>query len=100
MLDIWKVLRNLEITETEYRECKEELLRKEDSLYLYADWDELKKEKGISNQRQREAYIHECTQELREQVTRLQLERDTLKRTYTVLLCMAKHDVGVETIMR
>jgi len=85
-MDIFEVLEELGYIETEYRECKEALLLKEDSLYLHADWDTLKKEKGISNQRQREAHIRECTQELRNHVTQLQLQRDSLKRTYTALL--------------
>lgn len=93
MLDIWEVLEELKTKEEEYRRCKEKLLSKEDSLYLYADWDELKKEKGISNQRQREAYIRKCTEKQREQLNTLQVERDNLKRTYTALLLMAKPEL-------
>lgn len=98
MMDIFEVLKDLEHTESEYRAHKELLLQKEDSLYLHADWDTLKKERGITNQRQREAHIRECTQDLREQVTQLQLERDNLKRTYTALLWMNKPDIYTEKI--
>lgn len=97
MMDIFEVVDDLERVETLYRNNKEALLMKEDSLYLHADWDVLKKERGITNQRQREAYIHECTQELREQVTQLQLERDNLKRTYTALLWMNKPDILISS---
>lgn len=95
-MDIFLVLEELKEVETEYRESKEALLVKEDSLYLHADWDALKKEKGITNQRQREAYIRECTQKLRNHVTQLQLQRDNLKRTYTALLWMNKPDTNIE----
>ncbi len=98
MMDIFEVLDDLERVETLYRNNNEALLQKEDSLYLHADWDVLKKERGITNQRQREAYIHECTQELREQVTQLQLERDNLKRRYTALLWMNKPNIYTEKI--
>jgi len=97
MLNIFEVLKELNQTENEYRTCKEALLQKEDSLYLHADWDALKKEKAISNQRQREAYIHECTKKQRDKVNQLLVERDNLKRTYTALLWMNKPDI-VETI--
>ena len=93
MMDIWVILDQLCEKEKEYRECKEALLVKEDSLYLHADWDMLKKEKGISNQRQREAHIRECTAKLREQVNTLLTERDNLKRTYTALLWMNKSEL-------
>ena len=99
VIDIFEVLEELGYIETEYRNCKEALLLKEDSLHLHADWDALKKEKSITNQRQREAYIRECTQELRNHVTQLQLQRDSLKRTYTALLWMNKpytYDVAVQ----
>lgn len=96
-MDIFEVLDDLERVETLYRNNNEALLQKEDSLYLHADWDVLKKERGITNQRQREAYIHECTQDLREQVTQLQLERDNLKRTYTALLWMNKPDILISS---
>ena len=92
-MNIFLVLEELGYIETEYRNCKEALLLKEDSLHLHADWDALKKEKGISNQRQREAHIRECTQELRNHVTQLQLQRDSLKRTYTALLWMNKPEL-------
>jgi len=98
-MDIFLVLEELKEVETQYRESKEALLAKEDSLHLHADWDALKKEKSITNQRQREAHIRECTQELRNHVTQLQIERDSLKRTYTALLWMNKpytYDVGVQ----
>ncbi len=98
MMDIFLVLKELKEVETQYRESKEALLAKEDSLYLHADWDALKKEKGISNQRQREAHIRECTQELRDQVITLQLERDNLKRIYAALLCMNKPNIYTEKI--
>ena len=55
-MDIFLVLEELKEVETQYRESKEALLAKEDSLHLHADWDALKKEKSITNQRQREAY--------------------------------------------
>ena len=92
-MDIFLVLEELKEVETQYRESKEALLAKEDSLHLHADWDMLKKEKGISNQRQREAYIRECTAKLREQVNTLLTERDNLKRTYTALLWMNKPEL-------
>lgn len=98
MLDIFEVLDDLERVETLYRNNKEALLTKEDYIYLHEDWNVLKKERGISNQRQREAYVRECTQELREQVTTLQLERDNLKRTYTALLWMNKPDIYTEQV--
>ena len=93
MLDIWETLKELNQTEGAYKEAKEVLILKEDSLWLHADWDTLKKEKGISNQRQREAHIRECTIKERNQVTILQLHRDNLKRTYTALLWMNRPEL-------
>ena len=92
-MDIFLVLEELKEVETQYRESKEALLAKEDSLHLHADWDALKKEKSITNQRQREAYIRECTAKLREQVNTLLTERDNLKRIYTALLWMNKPEL-------
>ena len=97
MLDIFEVNEELREIESKYRGCKEGLLMKEDSLYLHADWDALKKEKGISNQRQREAYIRECTQKQRDNLTNLLIQRDNLKRTYTALLWMNKPDILISS---
>ena len=97
MLDIFEVNEELREIESKYRGCKEGLLMKEDSLYLHADWDALKKEKGISNQRQREAYIRECTQKQRDNLTNLLIQRDNLKRTYTALLWMNKPDLLISS---
>lgn len=97
-MDIFLVLEELKEVETQYRESKEALLAKEDSLYLHADWDALKKERGISNQRQRESHIRESTKTQRRLVNKLQIERDNLKRTYTALLWMNKPDIYTEKI--
>lgn len=97
MLDIFEVNEELMEVESKYRGCKEGLLMKEDSLYLHADWDALKKERGISNQRQREAYIRECTQKQRDRLNQLLIQRDNLKRTYTALLWMNKPDILISS---
>ena len=83
---IFQVLNKLTRTENELAEAKENLKNQEDSLYLYADWDNLKKEKGISSQTQRDAHVHEITSDKRKKVKDLEILRDYLKRVYNVLL--------------
>jgi hypothetical protein len=83
---IYKIIEQLKIAEYDHHQAKEKLQRKEDSLHLHTDWNALKAEEGITNQRQREARIREITREEREQAFKTQLEQDHLRRVYHAML--------------
>ena len=80
-----EVIEKLRRTQEDLYTAKEALKNKEDSLYLYADWNALK-EQGITNQRQRDAHVREITRKYREKVSELEILYDYLKRVYHVLL--------------
>jgi hypothetical protein len=96
-LNIFEINQKLTNKDYELQTAKEKLLNKENSLWLETDWDNLKKEKGITTEAKRKAHIQNCTQALRQRVTLLRLERDNLKRTYTALLWMNKPDLLIES---
>ena len=82
--NIFEVIEKLRRTEEDLYTAKEALKNKEDSLYLYADWNALK-EQGITNQRQRDAHVREITRKHRDKVSELEILVDYLKRVYYVL---------------
>jgi hypothetical protein len=85
-LNIFEINQKLADKDYELQTAKEKLLNKENSLWLDTDWDNLKKEKGITTEAKRKAHVQTCTQTLRQRVTLLRLERDNFKRIYTALL--------------
>lgn len=98
MKSIFEVIELLKNKDQELWEAREALMTKEDNLWLYADWDALKKEKSITNQRQREGYVRECTKELKKQVQQLTIEKDNLKRTYYALMAIQRSEEGPEPL--
>ena len=99
-LNIFEINQKLTNKDYELQTAKEKLLNKENSLWLETDWDNLKKEKGITTEAKRKAHVQTCTTTLRQSVIRLRLERDNFKRIYTALLWMNKPDLLIESTGR
>jgi hypothetical protein len=99
-LNIFEINQKLADKDYELQTAKEKLLNKENSLWLETDWDNLKKEKGITTEAKRKAHVQTCTTTLRQSVIRLRLERDNFKRIYTALLWMNKPDLLIESTGR
>jgi hypothetical protein len=96
-LNIFEINQKLSDKDYELQTAKEKLLNKENSLWLDTDWDNLKKERGITTEAKRKAHVQTCTTTLRQSVIRLRLERDNFKRIYTALLWMNKPDLLIES---
>lgn len=99
-LNIFEINQKLADKDYELQTAKEKLLNKENSLWLETDWDNLKKERGITTEAKRKAHVQTCTTTLRQSVIRLRLERDNFKRIYTALLWMNKPDLLIESTGR
>lgn len=85
-MDIFEVIEKLRRTEEDLYKARERLRNKKDSLHLYSDWDNLKKEKGISNDTKRNAHVNEIVKDERHRVDELEVDRNYFERVYNAML--------------
>lgn len=84
--NIFEVIEKLRRTEEDLYKARERLRNKKDSLHLYSDWDNLKKEKGISNDTKRNAHVNEIVKDERKRVDELEVDRNYFERVYNAML--------------
>jgi hypothetical protein len=95
-LNIFEIEQKVTNAEYELRIAEEKRLNKEISLWLDTDWDNLKKEKGITTEGKRKAHVQRCTTTLRQEVTRLKMDHEHWVRVLKVtklLLLVNKPDM-------